>query len=513
MPDDVDADLPILTAGRESGEASSGAALTLPAASGVSSGSFGAVDNVSAALECGTAGRSLVEVAQGRSVLGNESSTHCFLPPRLSDTDDDDLLVASLSQHGSRKESTRAGGVKPEASGTRKTSADGTTAGDVGQAEASSARPVLKGRRGTGGGISAMPLGDATIRVAPVEAVGVSGSAADVCDRDDDILEDLHDQDVEDRRHPSVLFLLQTGPGTRYHALYGDMPVEDAMLDLMCQTAALNGKIFGDNMADNLVIAESEVQAMQVAAYELGESIQVLYGTWNTSKLHRLMYHMAEELRTRGKLWEGETSVNEGLHKSCKKMYKRTNRRVPGVALQILRCDETLSKVLQEWEELDSYNHNEGRNMEDGDGVDEGKDAPANGSMAISQPHRSGRGKRFALGELTGRPGLNDVFDALFTTEDEVVVVANTIKIVAKYEWGAHSNYQYVRGAMDFNGKPRFSYVRYESGMGPSRHVRWGLVHLILRRVGRVRRDCVVVQRMQRVTPRARCVLTRYGCK
>lgn len=81
------------------------------------------------------------------------------------------------------------------------------------------------------------------------------------------------------------------------------------MLDLMCQAAVLCGQISGDNMADNVVLSEEEVQTMQSDAHTLGECIQVLHGTWNTSKLYRLMLHLGEELRTRGNFWESDTSL------------------------------------------------------------------------------------------------------------------------------------------------------------------------------------------------------------
>lgn len=81
------------------------------------------------------------------------------------------------------------------------------------------------------------------------------------------------------------------------------------------------------------------------------------------------------------------------------------------------------------------------------------------------------------------------------------------------FEWRAHSNYQFVRDSLDIHGKPWFSYMRFESGMAEERQMRWGLVRLILRRVGWFRRDCVVVQRLRRVPSRPKCVLSRYACK
>lgn len=100
-------------------------------------------------------------------------------------------------------------------------------------------------------------------------------------------------------------------------------------------------------------------------------------------------------------------------------MYKRTIRWGPGVALQMMRCDEARWEVLQETMDADS-DYNDGRGAKSGrDGVDDNQDPPASGKMAIAFPHRSGRGKKFALGELTGLAGLVGLCDALGTSDDD----------------------------------------------------------------------------------------------
>lgn len=40
------------------------------------------------------------------------------------------------------------------------------------------------------------------------------------------------------------------GEDSDYHALFGRMPVEDAVQDRYCQAAALSGRFFGDYAAD-----------------------------------------------------------------------------------------------------------------------------------------------------------------------------------------------------------------------------------------------------------------------
>jgi len=93
--------------------------------------------------------------------------------------------------------------------------------------------------------------------------------------------------------------------------------------------------LFGDNVAESTVLTEATVNDQDEAAKVLGiDYIQTLYGHVNTSKLHRLVQHLRDELRNRGNLWEGDTSVNENLHGSCKRVFNRSSKRGPGVALQ-----------------------------------------------------------------------------------------------------------------------------------------------------------------------------------
>jgi len=75
------------------------------------------------------------------------------------------------------------------------------------------------------------------------------------------------------------------------------------------------------------------------AAAFVVDGLQTLYGHVHTTKVHRLIQHVANELRGRNNLWEGDTSDNEKLHSGCTRMFRRTNQRGPTVALQMMRCD------------------------------------------------------------------------------------------------------------------------------------------------------------------------------
>lgn len=311
-------------------------------------------------------------------------------------------------------------------------------------------------------------------------------------------------------------YVLQTGPGTAYHDMFGDMPVQDAMTDMFCQAAALRGALYGDNMMDTLVMTEGQMRMMAVDARTLGETIQVLYGPVHNTKLHQLMFHMADELLDRGNLWEGDTSVNEMLHKTCKKTFARSRKRGPRLALQLMRGDEAQTVVLKELEAIDSDNESPA------DGIGEVRDASGS-PPPISPPASAGsdnnlprggnvRGQRFAARDLSRLTGMGELAAALGFDPDEDVTVVNSLKVAALFDWGAGEAVKYIRGASSFNGAPWYSHIRYAWTDGVQRMSRWGEVRLVVRCVGRERRDVVVVRRLREASTRPGCVLTRHGC-
>jgi len=286
----------------------------------------------------------------------------------------------------------------------------------------------------------------------------------------------------------------------RYSAVFKDKPVHDAVLDMFCKAAELGGHLFGDNVADATIMTELEVRAIEADAERLGvDFLQTLYGRTNTSKVHRLIYHLGDELRARGNLWEGDTSLNETLHGACKRMYRRTNKRGPGVALQMMRCEQTQVEVLKEIEDADDVES----------AASSGAVATAEVPMSTADLSFSGRGKRVAVGDLQTMPELHSLAELLVADGVRWVTVSKTARIVAHFEWGAGGHIQFVRATPSFMGKPWYTFVKYYS---PSGEVRWGRARLVVRSFERRARSCVVVQRLRRVDARSGCVLTAYGC-
>eukprot|EP00168_Porphyra_purpurea_P013364 TRINITY_DN3673_c0_g1_i10.p2 TRINITY_DN3673_c0_g1~~TRINITY_DN3673_c0_g1_i10.p2 ORF type:complete len:253 (-),score=54.75 TRINITY_DN3673_c0_g1_i10:1138-1896(-) len=141
---------------------------------------------------------------------------------------------------------------------------------------------------------------------------------------------------------------------SNYKHIFPGMAVHDAFLETFCRAIRLGGMLFSDNTANPNVFSEAQINQMEDSATELGaDVVQTLYGHVNTTKLHRLIHHMSDELRARGNLWGDDTSVNKKLHGSCKTMFKRSNKRGPAAAPQMMRCDEAQSSILRELVDAD----------------------------------------------------------------------------------------------------------------------------------------------------------------
>lgn len=318
--------------------------------------------------------------------------------------------------------------------------------------------------------------------------------------------------DDDEDAHQPIPAGIEIGEGTAYHRLFGQMAVQDAVQDMFCQAAHLGGLFFGDNKADTVHTTGTEVAAMADAALKLGRCAQVLLGPVHTSKLHRLMRHLRAELEGRGNLWEGDTSCNEALHKVCKKMYQRSNKRGPTLAMQMMRGEQALTEVLRGLSDGDSGEDDESEDEERAEERNAISMARADDvhSVPDSVLRMSTRGVRMAVGELSAHPGFEGLPVLLEMDPAEAVSAAKTAKFYAKFEWGASTRVQFLRATPSFNLKPWYDHVRYEGDDG---QVRWGQARLVLRGVGPFRRNCVVVRRMRVVQPEPGCVLTARGCK
>lgn len=292
-----------------------------------------------------------------------------------------------------------------------------------------------------------------------------------------------------------------------YRPLFGNVFLEDAVLRMFCQAAKLNNLLFGDNQANPEVLSDMDVEEIATAAEVLGNYIQVLLGPVATTKLHRLMRHLAMELRNRGNLWEGDTSENEARHASIKQMFKRTNKHGVDLLLQMLRAEETQSEVLEQMER-DERQETRHATWARPAGADDQADGEDEELTECLQTHR--RGVAVTVASVAERPGLASLPAALGVGGGVSIVVANTVNLWATFEWGAEGVKQHVRGCDSFRGAPWYSCIRFR---GVDGETRWGLVRVVIREVAGYARPCVVVQCYQRAPARRVCVLSEFGCQ
>jgi len=125
--------------------------------------------------------------------------------------------------------------------------------------------------------------------------------------------------------------------------------VHEAVLEVVCRLARLMGKLCGDNAAPGAMTTDEDVEELQQEAkLFVTRFVRVLFGAVNTTKMHRLAFHLMQEFLLRGNLEEADTSTNEMLHKLLKAMYKVTNKHPANFEVQMMRCEQTLLHILTE---------------------------------------------------------------------------------------------------------------------------------------------------------------------
>jgi len=295
----------------------------------------------------------------------------------------------------------------------------------------------------------------------------------------------------------------------QYKKVYKNLPVHDAVLTMFCKAAELNNLLFGDNVLDPNVLFDEDIDDLARAATSLAvDYVQNIYGDIHTTKLHRLARHFGDELQNRGNLWEGDTSVKEYLHGACKRMYQRSNKRGPGVALQMKRCEETQSQVLLELCQIDATAPSELHVK--GTASDEEDTRARRELMSTGGVSVTGRGRAAAVGDLALLLALAGLTDLLSLRDDDKVSFHKTARIVARLECWYQRQMQSVGATKNFMRKPWFSFVKYITGRGQEES--WGHARLILRAVAIQRTCCTVIQRIRTLPPRADCVLSKFKC-
>lgn len=355
-----------------------------------------------------------------------------------------------------------------------------------------------------------------------------------------------------------------------YASWFGDKPINDAVLEVVCRAARLPGSLCGDISGAGTGYTDEMSASIGQEAYELvTQYVRVLFGESNTPKMHALAYHLVDEFLRRGNLIEADTRVKEMLHEVLKAFFVTTNRHPASFHMPVMCCEMTLFQIVAEdlkdsaalealsddelddeavagiddedRESGDETSHAEsdpwsaGRSWRDGysssgadgdvdsDGGTISSDPPTRGTPAedgakglpcSTERGRRLRGRHTTLarvmaaenGSLVGLPGL---MGKPGTTR---LVVANTVSIDAKLLWQTAAVRQRVRAAHEFYNRPWFNdvYLPHAASTGGPL---LGQARLVLRSVDGDPQDAVVVQLLEASPDREGCVLTAFGCR
>jgi len=300
---------------------------------------------------------------------------------------------------------------------------------------------------------------------------------------------------------------------SKYRRLFGTLPLHRAVLDVYCRMALLGGRLMGDNMAETTCMTEQQMHDLAASAQSfVTEYVDVLFGPAHTTKAHRLANHLLAALLSNGNLWEGDTSENESLHSPCKRMFARSNKRGPTMILQMMRASETQGEVLRELRKLESEQNDGGDSdihrllEEDNDAI--GSDVQTAPTAVLA---RSRRGLRITIGDVQQQlPGFASLPVLLGKSLDCSLVVAPSFAFFCTFEWGAASVVQTACATESYAGKPRYDHLWYTDESG-QRKLGWA--RLVIRMIGGVVDDFVVVRRLEEVPSIPQCSLTRSGCK
>jgi len=193
---------------------------------------------------------------------------------------------------------------------------------------------------GTGGPAQAAPFG-----CAGPDAVGTVDSAG--------VVDDGYDADDDD-------VVVEVSKGFKYdwnayRAAFGDMPVHRAVTTMFAEYAVLYSLIAGQattSLPPTMTVDEGADIGAQATRF-INELVTPLLGQINSTKVHRLVSHVCECVKLHGNLKNGNTGMNETLHRADKAYHLRTTKDPKTFTFQLVRQAQGARAVLAKLDAAD----------------------------------------------------------------------------------------------------------------------------------------------------------------
>eukprot|EP00170_Pyropia_yezoensis_P001553 contig_6758_g1557 len=140
----------------------------------------------------------------------------------------------------------------------------------------------------------------------------------------------------------------------RYSAVWGDTPIQHAIVEVFAEYACLYARMSGQvcsSVPPPMTLSTGLSIAEQASRFVL-QYVNPVLGELQSTKIHKLLRHVMDAIQWHGHLQNGNTAYNESVHKHDKPFYFRTNKQVAKYTKQLVvfarGSQEVLSKIYAE---------------------------------------------------------------------------------------------------------------------------------------------------------------------
>lgn len=281
-----------------------------------------------------------------------------------------------------------------------------------------------------------------------------------------------------------------------YYAVWKDVPIDEAITAMFAEFSVLHAEMSGytcSTAANPLTLDVGKCVAERAQRF-VTHYVTPILGPQHSTKVHKLLCHVLDAIRMHGNISNGNSGINEQLHKADKPYYARTNRDRNDFTRQIV-VQAQGARILQrrifdvqqaEAAELDQGvgDGGSGSAVEDTDSNVGllGDAEPVDGRSAAPDAEQAGdegtstvggaradhacartRGyhlRRVQLSSLARVPGLGGVAAALGLPDDTHVRVASFVRIDAVFDCGTPTK-QLLYSSPSFRGDPWYDHVLF----------------------------------------------------
>lgn len=333
---------------------------------------------------------------------------------------------------------------------------------------------------------------------------------------------------------------------TAYRAVWHATPIDEAITAMFAEFAVLHAELSGytcSTAPQPLTLDVGKCIAARAQRF-VTDYVTPILGAQSSTKVHKLLCHVLDAIRMHGNISNGNSSLNEQIHKDDKPYYARTNRdrtdftrqlvvQAQGARIIQRRIADEQETEAAAWDEcaadgirgrdpgsLRGEDQDEDGSMySDVDALEPGNDAAGAAVFGTAAAVAGGRPdgastrtisyhlRPVLLSSIARVPGLRGIAAALGLSDDAYVRVCSFVSIDAVFDCGTRAK-QLLYASPSFRGEPWFDSVLFCPTDDP-RCVSVAEVRAIVRGS---EGDVAVVAEMEVVAAVPGCPLAARGC-